>query len=327
MLNQKGFSKIFWVFIIIISLIIAIIYIFYSMSPRLELDVLKNSVNKVVNNESREFIDEENVARGDLNNDGREDSVFITNKLYDFTADGGSMGGELFLNVVLNQNKNSEIIIVAKEWLGLAGDMTIHSLTIQSGIILVKIEMTDSTSSTPIYMTKNYKFDGNELILVSVGDSAIDDWKIYENEKYGFEIRYPENFYTTQEGLQGEGSVNPHFYVDFSRYKIAPEREFPGIRITIGNFFGDFQKHIDEIINSSLEGANDINGTDISIEDVLKSGIKIDDTMGYKVEGIPGFIKYIVYFVKNGKEFSVSNSGINDKIFDQILSTFKFNKQ
>ncbi|SRR3989344_418100 len=150
------------------------------------------------------------------------------------------------------------------------------------------------------------------------------NWKIYQNNKYGFELKYPENFYITQEGLWGEeGSIDSQFYVDLSEYKVAPERASRGIRIVIGNFSGDFQKYVEEMIKDSIESANDTFSASDSINNVVRSEIKINNIIGYKVEGITGFGYYNIYFTKNGKIFSINN-GIDDNLFKKILSTFKF---
>ena len=77
------------------------------------------------------------------------------------------------------------------------------------------------------------------------------------------------------------------------------------------------------MIKDSIESANDTFSASDSINNVVRSEIKINNIIGYKVEGITGFGYYNIYFTKNGKIFSINN-GIDDNLFKKILSTFKF---
>lgn len=134
-------------------------------------------------------------------------------------------------------------------------------------------------------------------------------WKIYTDTKNGFEVKYPSNFYVTWQGTWGkEGSIDAQSVVDFSEYKIAPERQYAGVRFIVSNFSGELNKYVkDKAKQFDLENSN------------LKTAIteiKIDDVVAYK-------IKNELYFVKNGKMFFVNN-GVDGKIFDQMISTFKF---
>ncbi|MFH1111585.1 MAG: hypothetical protein V1712_00755 [Patescibacteria group bacterium] len=165
-----------------------------------------------------------------------------------------------------------------------------------------------------------------EIILPWISTDNVDTsiWQTYRNEQYGFEVKYPENFYITSVS-ERLGDIYQEFVVDLAKYKIPPPIEYDGVRIAIGTFSGDFEKYIDERIKQGLETGNDIYGSNVSINDVVKSEIVINNSIGYKVDGMHGSGGGPnIYFAKKGKIFSIGNSLGDDKLFNQILSTFKF---
>ncbi len=135
---------------------------------------------------------------------------------------------------------------------------------------------------------------------------------VYGNEQYGFRLTLPKNFYATQEGMwRNEADKSAQFFVDLSTYKPedTPQMEFPGIRIVVSDFSGDFQKYVKEYAENNLRGYDPTNPPEITEK-------TIGGKLGYQIVS-----DYLV--VNNGTLYSINN-GIDDNLFNQIISTFKF---
>lgn len=198
MFNQKGFSKIV---VIIVALVLSVgsYFIFNKKeknvpaqsaenesSQKLNENILKNGqyvsvdgsepplllidgVDYVIKNDMEDRGHSSKriggIAIGDLNNDGQDDAVITIIGLYDFSDEGGSSGGDIYLHAVtLDQNKSHEMILSIGEWLGFPGFITINSLIIKSGII--SVEINDNSQSPSVKTIKKYKFDKNKLVPV-----------------------------------------------------------------------------------------------------------------------------------------------------------------
>ncbi len=141
--------------------------------------------------------------------------------------------------------------------------------------------------------------------------SKIENWKKYENNGYGFSLKYPEHYFITWEGTWGETETKDFkSVIDISEYEVAPGRQYSGVRIIIGDFSGNLYSYMEEIFNNyDQEGFMDP---------------KPDKIIETSVDGLTAYtVGDHLYFTKGGKLYSINN-GINKQIFDQIISTFDF---
>lgn len=161
-------------------------------------------------------------------------------------------------------------------------------------------------------------------------------WKTYTNTKYGFEVQYPDN-YQTYEVLSEGGGPNP----DSISFATEPTHGYSLlIPLPLNNEFAhanlnarsldDYKKSYttklvyghNVIIHSQEEIV--INGLK-ALKQVYSATIEGDDLFG-----INNGLRYIFY---NGEQFIILRGGIkggsiysapNEKILDQVASTFKF---
>lgn len=154
----------------------------------------------------------------------------------------------------------------------------------------------------------------------------IANWKTYKNEKYGFEIKYPQNFYVNE--TENYIDNNLKFIVDFSEYTSSPSKEYPGVRIQNINDKPqmDFKEYINQLIKRELESSNDVYGCNKSLNNISNEDINIDGVIGSKLNGFCGFGSDLICVYKNEKVFSMGNSLADEKVFEQMITTFKFTK-
>lgn len=162
--------------------------------------------------------------------------------------------------------------------------------------------------------------------------SKITDWETYRNEEYGFEVEYPVNIFQ----LDKNTNTLSHTLKDFHKYS-AKDGSDLGLANDISIIF---KKENDRGCNW-LETELNLKSLGISFEFKNIKGVKYET--GAEGEGV------VYYCVKNkdsqniflierwflntsySTELHKQNDYIDgekqEKLFNQILNTFKFNKQ
>ncbi|MDO9231271.1 MAG: hypothetical protein Q7U36_02175 [bacterium] len=170
--------------------------------------------------------------------------------------------------------------------------------------------------------TRYCKFiDNSECEEISYMNGECQDianWQTYRNEKYGFEIKYP-NWWEAN-GLvlknldrpsKGTGDIDGDIFIT-----IIDKAEFPwGLR--------EYNKNlplIDVLINTFGSQFNDreVNRENIVINGVQAIKVKVTTLT------VPSWIDEEVIFEKNNKLVQISNGANYTSGFEQIISTFKF---
>jgi hypothetical protein len=137
--------------------------------------------------------------------------------------------------------------------------------------------------------------------------NAVSGWKDYKNQAYGISFKIPPDFYITWEG--DWRSPNPptlSHVIDISKYKEAPHRDYPGIRIVIEKFDGNLNSYLEQRLTEiRFEGEADV---------VLKA-IAIGNIYGFE-------LGTNIIFIENGYIFNVNN-GITEDIFLLFMQTIE----
>src|SRR3989344_1188639 len=160
-----------------------------------------------------------------------------------------------------------------------------------------------------------------KLPEIQIPKDEISDWKTYKNDEYGYEIKYPNDWYV-KEIEQGivEGGVyfSPHRPDEIETGGIAFTNEALSVSIDSIIQESSLLKFAGNYLNLSV-------ATKFEIEN-----IKISEIDGIKVkivcEGVGCDNPH--WFVVNNNNIYIFNSNLSskDKIdsFEKILSTFKF---
>ena len=156
------------------------------------------------------------------------------------------------------------------------------------------------------------------------------DWNVYQNEEYGFEIKYPVDWWVAGEsGAGGEGVLHL-FSVNIQKGKQGPPGELcvgcPGLFINI--YDKDFLKGV-----GTIEGSYWEIGEDVMIGDHLAKKALFRNVRGEY------WTEEFFYMLQNNYDYEIRPSvpgiggvGVNLEAevnnvipeFYQILSTFKF---
>lgn len=154
-------------------------------------------------------------------------------------------------------------------------------------------------------------------------DKSVDptaNWQIYQNEKHGFMLKYPNDWFSRQCGDS---------YVGFSYDKnklpaCFTNQDQPHVNIKISGAETDFSEYVQ--------------GAENSIDNTLRETVEIGGISAVKITGLtkmekapgppPGVNAAGVMFSHKNNVYDFYYFGLDNKnyskIFDQILSTFKF---
>ncbi len=204
---------------------------------------------------------------------------------------------------------------------------------------------------TPVIQVSENRsdLDKSEKPVVFEEEGDISDWKVYRNEKYGYEIKYPEDW-------KNEGNTDDYFFQTFFESKNAEflvrtnqldsvsPFTFPSSPTcrNEGEFVVLSDNNLPKIIFSSFqEGISEKKCNDFLLDEhLILGGFCVDKNLKvYPAEVIKGRGEYLFYcgeetdlttlldfqlFCK-GEEWQ-KKEGLEkcNELFDQILSTFKF---
>lgn len=158
-------------------------------------------------------------------------------------------------------------------------------------------------------------------------------WKTYTNTEYGFEFKYPGDWAVTKYG--GGEYINATGRE--SNFFVGENAGIRGISFNISTLksedFGAYYQsanNLDDYLK--LLGTTDENGNIIR---KFKENIRIDGLIAKKFEVYGWSVDYQsnvwfteIFFEKNNNIFDISLYGkVDNNIFDQILSTFRFVEQ
>ena len=174
----------------------------------------------------------------------------------------------------------------------------------------------------------------------SIIDPETADWKTYKSEKNGFEVLYPKNYsISIPETDESEESVRLDSDITFKNAKIEYLYEID---------FADLQKTYNQ--DSQIEITVYNNGNDYTLEKWLEkysetlptnASLGVDEEITIdNIKGLKGGFgccmtaQHTAFLKKDDKIYQISSgfqnfkTGIysNEKMFEQILSTFKFTK-
>jgi len=194
-------------------------------------------------------------------------------------------------------------------------------------VLFVYMRMGNKTETIPSDITDN-KIDSG--FQASEKDITA-DWKIYKNDQYGFELKYPENIFK----LDKNTNTLSHMLNNFHKYS-AKDGSDLGLASDISIVF---KKENDKGCNW-LETGLGLKSIGVAFEFKNIKGVKYET--GAEGEGV------VYYCVKNKdnqnvflierwflsasystdlpKQGDYIDSGKQEEIFNRILSTFKFTK-
>ena len=173
----------------------------------------------------------------------------------------------------------------------------------------------------------------DDIPIVEDNDiSEIDtsDWKSYRNEEFGFEVKYPEDWFIYDYYYDGEKHSENLYIQNFSRPK---EGGFSGIGGT-GCQLGVW---IENNKYSSIQEWIDVQKDNISedLEKVFIEEVQVGEMEGSEITFLGSFLgtgDSVIIILNNGIIYKISESWQDvpqencQSIFDKILSTFEFIK-
>ena len=234
-------------------------------------------------------------------------------------------------SVLLKSDDLNGYLLVNDPGIGTGFDIAVSTENVSIGGIDSKLEILDSSIDNQRTVKVSFAKNGNDYfwllrfdksdttklsLITDIFNSfrfaekeALEDWKIYKNEKYGFEFQYPEDWFVKSEM---ETSIS----VANSRYK-KTEGEHPFIffwvydnkkNLSLRNWFNENQK-------SFFADAKPVEGKDYKLEDLTVQNYKALRFSYSRMAKVT-----LIDF--NSKVISASAINTTEG-YDQILSTFK----
>lgn len=160
-----------------------------------------------------------------------------------------------------------------------------------------------------------------EKSLKVVSDETA-DWQVYQNAKYGFEIKYPSNWFSrdcdsSYVGFSYSQSKLPTCFTDQNQPHININVTEVGM-VGIDKYIEDTQRSIENSSKTTITLNNNVSATRFT------GLVKTEEGPG----PVGGIQTIQVLFSHNSNIYQVYYYGLDNKdysqIFDQILSTFKF---
>jgi hypothetical protein len=144
------------------------------------------------------------------------------------------------------------------------------------------------------------------------------DWKTYKNEEYGFEVKYPNNWYAEPEDL---ADLSAKLSIIFGNY---PIKESSGRKdYTSVNFVVEETPALDEYLNEMKKYGAKIEETNIASNKAYKTTatgkeVYLGDNLNPSISITTIHNNYMY-----GLLILYPNE-ISEKVFNQIVSTFRF---
>ncbi|MGC9603417.1 MAG: hypothetical protein ABSF47_03025 [Minisyncoccia bacterium] len=269
------------------------------------------------------------IALGDLNGDGKKDAVIPVVE---------NLGGNGFFEyLVVFLDDNGQPKQTATQPLG--DRIVINSINIKDGQVVVDMidhGPNDGMCCPTLSVTKHFKLQGVDLIEATSTAISADtsDWKTYLNNKYGYGVNYPKDWYAFVPVFQ-DRTVNPtgkDENIDFGSINLLENKTIDATYQNIyidrenGSYYAD-SKTVDDFWNKLGKTDDKGNLANKFKEERFINGeyFVLFDQYGWEVRVQKYLWSPQAVFMHGGNIFWVRPSfNVSEELFNSFLSTFKF---
>lgn len=181
------------------------------------------------------------------------------------------------------------------------------------GVFLGKFLYAPKTMPTPpIAVTLTPRA---EALTTTPIQDVTGNWKTYSNQKYGYQMRYPQDWYLFPDGTAAIGGENISAFANFDLNQGPRKGSLQDLRIDVR--VDPLTRSFDDYLNARSEKKVTTSSEEVLVDE--KHGVK------WTIHGLG--TSYLVLVPNNGRVYSIIGPAENStqiEIFDQILSTFKF---